>query len=347
MSELISEGGEAGEASAEGIPERFVPDEMRGQLVEAEHIARYTWAAGFCEGGRVLDAGCGVGYGAELLSQAGASEVVGVDNSEAAIELARNASDNVSYQVGDVRRLAFDDGAFDLVVCFEVIEHVDEPLLVLDELARVLRPGGMLLVSSPNRDRYVPGNPHHRHEFTRPELQAALDARFASARVISQHVMLASAISWAGAPVFGQAETVRPTEPEPQDEVYLLGMAGAELPPDRGPVVSLGRFAEPRRWLDHIEHQRRHIDEQARRIRELEGREENRRAALRRVAEVEQELARLRALEAVADEQIENARRSQAELAAARAMVDAIVGSKSWQLTAPLRKFADRSRQSG
>ena len=72
----------------EPVPERFVPDAMRGQLVAAEHVARYTWASAFCSGRRVLDAGCGAGYGSELLNGAGASEVVAVDSSEAALQLA-------------------------------------------------------------------------------------------------------------------------------------------------------------------------------------------------------------------------------------------------------------------
>ena len=185
----------------DGVPERFVPDQMRGQLVAAEHLARYRWAASFCDGRRVLDAGCGAGYGTELLNQAGAANVVGVDVSEAALTLARAAvSDGVTCEPGDVAALSYPDDSFDVVVCFEVIEHVEDPERVLDELRRVLRPDGLLLLSSPNRTRYVPGDPHHRHEYTRPELQEALGRRFESARVISQHVMLASIISWTGAP---------------------------------------------------------------------------------------------------------------------------------------------------
>ncbi len=260
MSDQIATGSSG--ASADGIPERFVPDEMRGQLVGAEHFARYRWAAGFCSGRRVLDAGCGVGYGAELLCGAGASEVVAIDVSEAAVELARSGvSAGVTCEVGDVSCAALRRHSFDVVVCFEVIEHVDNPDQVLDELARVLRPEGLLFISSPNRERYVPGNPHHRHEYIRSELQAALDARFGSARIISQHVMLASVISWSGAPQFEGAQTFRraDAEPDSEDEVYLLAMAGIDLPPDPGPVVSLGKFAEARRWLEHIDNQQRHV----------------------------------------------------------------------------------------
>lgn len=332
-------------ASVDGIPERFVADEMRGELVEAEHIARYRWAAGFCSGRRVLDAGCGVGYGCEMLLSAGAAEVVGIDNSSAALELARSSvSGSVRWELGNVASLPYDDDSFDVVVCFEVIEHVDEQEQALDELARVLRSDGLLFISSPNRDRYVPGNPHHRHEYTRSEFQETLDARFPVARIISQHVMLASVISWTGAPSFDNPRTQRISEAEHEDELYLLAMAGFDLPPDVGPVVTLGRFAEPRRWLEHINVQKRHIDDQARHLMDLEGQEENRRAALIQLAEAEQELAVLRARRAEFDEartQLAVARGYEAELRQLRA----VANSKSWKLTAPLRRLAAQVRR--
>jgi SAM-dependent methyltransferase len=71
---------------------------------------------------------------------------------------------------GTFDSLDFEDDTFELVVCFEVIELVADPLIVLDELVRVLAPGGLLLLSSPDRDVYPPGNPHHLHEFDAAEL---------------------------------------------------------------------------------------------------------------------------------------------------------------------------------
>ena len=68
--------------------ERFDPDLMGGSLLEAEHLARYRWAGALVEGKRVLDAGCGTGYGSELLASQGAAEVVGVDVDADAIEAA-------------------------------------------------------------------------------------------------------------------------------------------------------------------------------------------------------------------------------------------------------------------
>jgi 2-polyprenyl-3-methyl-5-hydroxy-6-metoxy-1,4-benzoquinol methylase len=339
------------------IPERFVPDQMRGELVEAEHIARYTWAAGFCSGRRVLDAGCGTGYGSELIHLAGASEVVAIDRSETALDLARaTVSEGVTCQVGDVADLPFPDDSFDAVVCFEVIEHVDDPDRVLDEFARALRADGLLIISSPNRDRYVPGNPHHVHELVRDEMQAMLDARFASARIISQHVMVASAVSWSGAPGFDGARTLRPTPPAPEDELYLLAIAGAELPPDPGPIVALGHFAEPRRWLEHIDGQRRYIERQTRDLRVAFDQGLERRQALDQVAQAQSEIAALVARTAEFDERrleldaaLERLAEAEDELGRLRAdnevlsdqlaSVQAIKASRAWKAARKLRRL--------
>lgn len=323
-------------ATVEGIGERFVADETRGQLAEAEQIARYTWAAAFCSGRRVLEAGCGAGHGAELINRAGAAEVVAIDRSPAALELARSAvTDGVTLERGDVESLPFGDGSFDFVVCFDVIEHLDEPDRALDEFSRVLRRDGLLLLSSPNRDQHVPGDPHHRHEYTRPELRAALRARFPAARIISQHAMLASVISWSDAPVFEGVQTQRMLAPEAQDETHLLAIAGAELPPDPGPVVTLGGFAEPRRWLEHIDAQKRHIAELTIQVHELEGREGNRRRALERLAEAEAELVGLRALR----QELEEARH---EVALAHARLRTITTFKNRLIIEPLRRAKRR-----
>jgi SAM-dependent methyltransferase len=332
----------------EQAPERFVPDEMRGQLVQAEQIARYRWAASFCSGRRVLDAGCGVGYGSELIGRAGATEVVALDISEAALELAKSAvSTGVTFELGDVGSLSHADDSFDVVVCFELIEQVDELEPLLDELARVLRPEGLLLVSTPNRDRDLPGDPHHQRELARSELQTVLDARFGSARIISQHVMLASVIGGPDSPRSAGAETERVAEAEPEDETHLLAMAGAELPSDPGPMVVLARFAEARRWLDHIVLQKRLIDDQTRQLEDFAGRDVDRRAALERLAEAEQKVSGLRTQEADLVQTRQELAAANERLAAASIELDqlrSMASTRSWQLANWLRKVAAQVR---
>ena len=117
--------------------ERLVPDLQRGELIYAEHLARYRLAAHLVRGRRVLDAGCGEGYGVALLSSAGAASVVGVDVDEATIAEARERY-GLDFQVADVADLPFEDASFDAVVCFETIEHIEDAPRAVAELKRVL-----------------------------------------------------------------------------------------------------------------------------------------------------------------------------------------------------------------
>jgi O-antigen biosynthesis protein len=179
---------------ARASPERFDPATMNG-LIAAEHLARYWLAADLASGLDVLDAGCGVGYGAEMIARAGASRVVGIDLAPEAIAAAsERVGEMADFQVGDVQDMPFDEGSFDLVVCFEVLEHLQDPEPALTALKDVLREGGLLIVSSPNRGVYPPGNPYHLHEFTLEELRDALTARFANVVLMRQHPWLASLI---------------------------------------------------------------------------------------------------------------------------------------------------------
>ena len=132
----------------------------------------------------------------------------------------------------------------------------------------------------------------------RSELQDALDVRFPTARIISQHVMLASVINWSDAPSIRRTQTRRISRPGTEDEIYLLGMAGSELPPEPGRWSTLGRFAGVRRWLEHIDLQRRHIDDQARYLRTGGSGPESRRAALERLRRLSRSWPELRAQQA-------------------------------------------------
>jgi SAM-dependent methyltransferase len=172
--------------------ERFVPEAMGDQLIEAEHQVRYRHAMQFVPGRSVLDAGCGVGWGSALLAQAGAMSVTGLDIDAGALDDARGRTDDASFVRGDLMGLPFADSSFEVVVCFEAIEHVPDPLDALDELRRVLAPGGVLSISSPNPGVYPPGNPFHVHEFAPDELRRELRVRFRHAAGWQQHAMLAS-----------------------------------------------------------------------------------------------------------------------------------------------------------
>ncbi|PZS34806.1 MAG: hypothetical protein DLM61_02960, partial [Pseudonocardiales bacterium] len=175
--------------------ERFVPEGWGGRLIAIEHESRYRWAEGLARDRDVLDVACGVGYGTSILADAGARQVLGVDSSPGAIDGARERpGDRAEFVVGDLHNLPCEDRSFDLVTCFEAIEHVADPNRALSELRRVLRPDGLLLLSSPNRDVYIPGNRSQVHEYTPEELEQALSACFEHVRLYRQQNHLASLI---------------------------------------------------------------------------------------------------------------------------------------------------------
>lgn len=129
------------------------------------HAQRYRFAVRLATGARVLDLGCGVGYGSRMLSRV-ARRVMAVDLSPDAVAYARRAyaAAHLSFLIGDARRLPFPDASFDFVSCFEMIEHVTDHETLLTEVSRVLAPGGQFVVSTPNKEIYKDyPDPEHFH----------------------------------------------------------------------------------------------------------------------------------------------------------------------------------------
>lgn len=131
--------------------ERLIPEiSDAGTLVY--HLARYEWAKQYVKGKEVLDAGCGVGYGSAMLAE-DASHVIAVDVEQAAIEYAKKTYNrkNLKFLVMDCTTMGFHDRTFDLVVSFEVLEHISGSQVFVRELCRVLRDNGILMISTPNK----------------------------------------------------------------------------------------------------------------------------------------------------------------------------------------------------
>jgi SAM-dependent methyltransferase len=221
------------EPELEATGERLIPEAAVGELVLAEHLARYRLATRLARGRRVLDAACGEGYGTAMLAAAGASAAVGVDIDPATVRHAA-AGHGIDARVADVAALPFDDGSFDLVVSFETIEHVLEPHNVLDELRRVLAPGGLLLISTPNAREYKVENEFHVRELDPDEFVAALQARFAAVRVLYQQNFLLSMV--VDEQRLAQDDPAQPVSLDvtkaygvpPGRELYTLALCGLE-----------------------------------------------------------------------------------------------------------------------
>jgi ubiquinone/menaquinone biosynthesis C-methylase UbiE len=178
--------------------ERFVPG-IDGQIWY-EHWHRYHFAAPFAAGKAVVDVACGEGYGSALLAR-GAASVTGIDASGETIAAARRrygGAPGLEFVEGRCESLPLGEACADLVVSFETLEHLVDPRAFLDEAARVLRPAGVLVASSPNKaiysDKAGYRNPFHPSEMYESEFVAALRERFAHVRLFGQRVDAYSAI---------------------------------------------------------------------------------------------------------------------------------------------------------
>lgn len=150
--------------------ERLVPSELSasddtGAETLRIHMERYRFAARFAGQGRVLDCACGVGYGTHFLAQEGTAELLGVDVDQTAINYAQAnyAADRVRFLCSDGATLA--ESSFDTIVSLETIEHVPDPEKLIDNFAKLLKPGGTLVASVPVTPS-TDVNPYHLHDFT-------------------------------------------------------------------------------------------------------------------------------------------------------------------------------------
>ena len=199
--------------------ERLVPDQQRDSDLYYEHIVRYMFAAPLAAGCSVLDAGCGAGYGAAALAAAGALSVLGVDIAADAVSYAQEHYNRpgLSFVAGDVAALNLPAATFDLIVSFEVIEHLDDPARLAQTAARLLKPDGILVVSTPNAATYPVGNPFHKHEMSLAEFDAVLRQSFPALAMFGEDYAMAIALrpaSQTGAPpAVGQWQFIPAAEP--------------------------------------------------------------------------------------------------------------------------------------
>lgn len=170
---------------------------QRGEIA-FEHYHRYLFAGQFCSGRDVLDIACGEGYGGFLLSQV-ARSVVGIDIDNTVVEYAGKTygSGKLRFAQGSCLRIPAPDQSFAVVVSFETIEHIREHDQFLREVRRVLRPDGVLVISTPDRDVYSDPdtpNPFHVLELTKSEFRKILARKFSFIEMGTQKTIAGSVV---------------------------------------------------------------------------------------------------------------------------------------------------------
>lgn len=224
--------------------ERFIPGLLGG--IEAEHVHRYVLARQIATGCDVLDIACGEGYGSFILAEV-ARSVVGVDIADEAVNHAieKYQASNLRFLKGNCAQIPVVSASIDLVVSFETIEHHDQHEAMMLEIRRVLRPNGILLISSPNRPEYdktlSEPNEYHVKELDFDEFAYLLKRYFPQTRFYAQRVLSGSLLSPLGHTEAGLSNYSGSDRIEYCDglskPIYFLAVAGLRDLPTLGNSV--------------------------------------------------------------------------------------------------------------
>jgi ubiquinone/menaquinone biosynthesis C-methylase UbiE len=165
--------------------------------VRFEHLARYQFAANYASGKILVDCACGDGTGTDLFAKAGAKIVRAFDKSPEAIDQAgeRFGREGIQFAVGDATNLPLESNSADLYISLETIEHLPDDGSYLQDVKRVLKPGGLFICSTPNRTVTNPGarlstkpwNPFHVREYSEPEFVSLLEKCFGELKLFGQN----------------------------------------------------------------------------------------------------------------------------------------------------------------
>jgi len=164
-----------------------------------EHLHRYGIAKDLIKGKTVLDIACGEGYGSFLMAEE-AAEVVGIDIDGTTIQHAakKYKRANLRFKQGQVEKINEADQSFDVVVSFETLEHIEDHEKMFREIKRVLKTGGIVIVSTPDKKFYSdqPGynNPFHKKELYEEQFKDLIRRFFDYSYFLYQRLMLVSAI---------------------------------------------------------------------------------------------------------------------------------------------------------
>jgi len=270
--------------------------------IRHEHLHRYFFAMQFCVGKTVLDIASGEGYGSALLATV-AERVMGVDASDEAVKHAIESytGHNLSFHRGVATDLPVPASTIDVVVSFETLEHLTGHQEFLRDIKRVLRPGGLLVLSTPDHEFFAssPPNPYHLKELVRAGFQSLIGEHFRNAAFFVQSSLMGSVIAPDQADqVTGQSYqgfrrvrgNIFESAPTLPCGMYMVGVASdADLP-----EVHTGSFDDREFQLGlYAELQRRDI-ERLRREADVERLRKENCAAAERETKLETELNRQR-----------------------------------------------------
>jgi SAM-dependent methyltransferase len=184
------------ENSKIGIYNRWVSEKKEWENIEElllflKQKKAYLFASKNCVDKRILDCGCGSGYGSKFLSGY-ANQVIGVDINKEVIEycISTHKATNLSFQnIYPNHHLPFDDNDFDVVVSFQVVEHIPDVPKYLFEIKRVLKNKGVLFITTPNRRHRLlplqrPWNPEHLREYSLKDLYKELKHVFNEVKIL-------------------------------------------------------------------------------------------------------------------------------------------------------------------
>lgn len=295
---------------AEFTGERFIPG-IEDQKLTIEHMQRYKSIIKLVKGKKVIDIACGEGYGTAMLAEV-ASEIMGVDIDVDTIGRAQKKykRENLRYQVGSVEKIPAVDMSVDVIVSFETIEHVAEELqqAFLKECTRVLKTGGMLIMSTPNKeiysDQYNYVNEYHVHEFYHDEYLQFLKQEFKFVELYNQAFQVVSLLNDCGNKekklyyfTDGKYETqgkyyiaIASNEPIAQPEISSLFMCSeGEYERLIHRILQLQR--EDKEKNEHIAELDKELEKSRIRIVELQNEEEERNC---HIAKLDKELEQIR-----------------------------------------------------
>ena len=280
--------------------ERYVPG-VQGEIW-LEHWHRYHFAMRWARGKRVLDVACGEGYGTAALARVAAS-AVGVDVSAQAIAHARSTYAgvaNTSFVEASCTQLPLPAASFDTVVSFETLEHVQAQEAFLDEVARVLAPDGVLVLSCPNKVEYTDKRDYHNEfhvkELYREQLQELVSARFPEIAWFGQRPSFYSVIAPESAA--GGGELFEAAEADPREAgsalanpLYFVLVASRRRESIAALPAPVSVLADRDEWIQrNYTDVMRELERAVARVTALEGHVAQRETAIARLEEMVREV---------------------------------------------------------